>query len=130
MAGKLLDQVREAIRARHYSRRTEDVYVYWIRRYIVFHDKTHPSGMGAREIAAFLGWLAVQRKVSASTQNQALAAILFLYREVLRVDPGPVEHVPRAVVPVRIPVVLSIAEVKRVRGTAAAGMSRDTCEGH
>jgi len=70
--------------------------------------------MGAREIGAFLGWLAVQRKVSASTQNQALSAVLFLYREVLRVDPGPVENVPRAVSPVRIPVVLSVDEVRQV----------------
>ena len=85
---KLLDQVREAIRTRHYSRRTEDVYVQWIRRYIVFHRKAHPSAMGAPEIAAFLGWLAVERHVSASTQNQALSAQLFLYREVLRADPG------------------------------------------
>jgi site-specific recombinase XerD len=147
MAVKLLDRVREATRTRHYSRRTEDVYVHWIRRYIVFHGKAHPSGMGAREIAAFLGWLAVQRKVSASTQNQALSAILFLYRDVLCVDPGPVENVPRAAVPVHIPVVLSVAEVKRVldqmdgvcrliasllygAGTAATRMPRDPREGH
>ena len=111
---KLLDRVREAIRARHYSRRTEEAYACWIRRFIVFHHKAHPSSLGAREIAAFVTWLAVQQGVSASTQNQALSAILFLYRDVLRVDPGPVAHVPRAVMPVRVPVVLSVTEVRSV----------------
>jgi Phage integrase, N-terminal SAM-like domain len=74
---KLLDRVRAAVRTRHYSRRTEDAYVYWIRRYIVFHDKAHPSTMGAPEIGEFLAWLAVRQGVSASTQNQASSAILF-----------------------------------------------------
>ena len=85
---KLLDQVRHAIRVRHYSRRTEQAYVDWIRRYIFFHNKKHPSAMGADEIAAFLSWLAVERRVSASTQSQALSALVFLYREVLGVDVG------------------------------------------
>ncbi|MDO8680368.1 MAG: phage integrase N-terminal SAM-like domain-containing protein, partial [Acidobacteriota bacterium] len=76
---KLLDRVREAIRTRHYSRRTEEAYVHWIRRYIVFHGKAHPSTLGAEQISAFLTWLAVQQHVSASTQNQALSALLFLY---------------------------------------------------
>ena len=75
---KLLDRVRHAVRTRHYSRRTEEAYVYWIRRYIVFHKKTHPANLGTSEIAAFLTWLAVQQHVSASTQNQALSALLFL----------------------------------------------------
>jgi integrase len=114
MGGRLLDQVRERIRARHYSRRTEEAYAYWIRRFIVFHDKQHPSTMGADEIARFLTWLAVEQRVSASTQNQALSAILFLYRDVLHVDVGAIEHVPRARTPERVPVVLSREEVRLV----------------
>ena len=80
---KLLDQVRAAIRLRHYSRRTEEAYVGWIRRYIVFHGKRHPLEMGAIEVAGFLSHLAERARVSASTQNQALCAVLFLYRHVL-----------------------------------------------
>ena len=111
---KLLDRVRDAIRTKHYSRRTEEAYVQWIRRFIVFHQKVHPSTIGAPEISAFLTWLAVHQRVSASTQNQALSAILFLYRSVLQVDPGRVEHVPRAVTPARVPVVLTVEEVRGV----------------
>ena len=76
---RLLDRARQTVRARHYSRRTEKAYVDWIRRYIFFHDKRHPMEMGAAEVARFLTWLAVQGKVAASTQNQALSALLFLY---------------------------------------------------
>jgi hypothetical protein len=90
---KLLDRVRAAVRVRHYSRRTEEAYVTWIRRFIVFHGKRHPSEMGGDEIGRYLTDLAVNRKVSASTQNQALSALLFLYRQVLHVDPGTVDHV-------------------------------------
>ena len=79
----LLDRVRDAIRTRHYSRRTEEAYVSWIRRYILFHGRRHPDEMGAAEITRFLTSLAVQGKVVASTQNQVLSALLFLYREVL-----------------------------------------------
>ena len=111
---KLLDRVRDAVRVRHYSRRTEDAYVTWIRRYIIFHKKTHPSQMGAREISAFLTWLAVGQRVSASTQNQALSALLFLYRHVLGIEVGSIEQVARARVPIRVPVVLSRDEVRRV----------------
>ena len=111
---KLLERVRQAIRARHFSRRTEDAYVLWIRRYIVFHGKLHPARLGADAIAAFLTWLAVERHVSASTQNQALSALLFLYREVLMVDLGPIDHVPRASTPDHVPVVLSPGEVRAV----------------
>ena len=75
---KLLERVREAIRMRHYSRRTEGTYAHWIRRFIVFHQKRHPQTMGASEITAFLSWLATSQRVSASTQNQALSALLFL----------------------------------------------------
>ena len=80
---KLLDHVRDASRLKHYSRHTEQAYVTWIKRYIFFHDKRHPKDMGAAEIEAFLTHLAVQQKVAASTQNQALSALLFLYRDVL-----------------------------------------------
>jgi len=85
---RLLDQVREAIRTRHMNYRTEEAYVHWIKRYIFFHHKRHPAEMGPPEITQFLTSLAVERHVSASTQNQALAALLFLYREVLGCDPG------------------------------------------
>src|SRR5438094_516054 len=102
---KLLDRVRSAIRMKHYSRRTEPAYVDWIRRYIVFHQKKHPSTLGVAEIGGFLSWLAVQRRVSASTQNQALCALLFLYREVLHVEVGPIQQVPRSRLPGRLPIV-------------------------
>jgi integron integrase len=108
---KLLDQVRDAIRSRHCSRRTEQAYVDWIRRYIVFHHKKHPSTMGAPEIARFLSWLATARRVSESTQNQALSAVLFLYRHVLHIEMQAIEQVPRAKMPERVPVVLSREEV-------------------
>jgi integron integrase len=101
---------------RHYSRRTESTYVHWIRRFIVFHHKKHPNAMGAAEITAFLSWLATSQHVSASTQNQALSALLFLYRHVLQVDIGPIEPVVRGKVPHRIPVVLTPAEVSQVLG--------------
>lgn len=109
------------MRLRHYSRWTEKAYVDWIRRYILFHQKKHPSTMGATEIVTFLSWLAVDKRVSASTQNQALSAVLFLYKQVLRLDIGPIEHVPRARMPDKLPVVLSREEIgqlmKHVEGT-------------
>ena len=118
---KLLDRVRLAIRSRHYSRRTEQAYVHWIRRYIVFHDKKHPSTMGAPEIAAYLTWLATERHVSSSTQNQAFSALLFLYKHVLHIEVGAIEEVPRGKMPHRLPVVLSVEEVgqvtRRLQGT-------------
>jgi integron integrase len=123
MEVKLLDRVRNAIRTRHYSRRTEEAYAHWIRRYIVFHRKKHPSQMGSVEIQQFLDWLAVDQSVSSSTQNQALSALLFLYREVLSTDPGPLERLPRAQMPTRVPVVLSRDEVRAVM-KELAGMSR------
>ena len=119
---KLLDRVREAIRMRHYSRRTEEAYVYWIRRFIVFHRKAHPSTMGAAEISTFLTWLAVRQHVSASTQNQALSALLFLYRGVLGVDVGTLSPTVRARTPERLPVVLSRAEVTAVLNALAGTM--------
>jgi integron integrase len=109
---KLLDQVREAVRARHYSYRTEEAYVGWVRRYILFHRKRHPAEMGPPEITQFLTALAVEHHVSASTQNQALAALLFLYREVVGCDPGWLDNIVRARRPRRLPTVLSVAEVQ------------------
>ena len=114
MEVKLLDRVRGAIRTRHYSRRTEEAYAYWIRRYIVFHKKKYPSAMGAPEVTAFLTWLAVDQRVSASTQNQALSAVLFLYREVLETDLGRIDGVPRARASDHVPVVLSREEVRQI----------------
>jgi integron integrase len=111
---KLLEQVREAVRTRHYSLRTEEAYIRWVRRYILFFDKRHPADMGVREVSAFLSHLAVERNVSASTQNQALSALLFLYREVLSLPIGWVDDVERAKRPKRLPVVFTREEVKAV----------------
>ena len=111
---KLLDQVRNALRVRHYSYRTEESYLGWIRRYILFHGKRHPREMSAAEVTAFLSSLAVDGQVSASTQNQALAAILFLYKQVLEVDLPRLDEVVRAKRPVRLPVVLNPEEMRRL----------------
>jgi integron integrase len=104
------------LRARHGSRRTEKAYVGWIRRYILFHGKRHPSDMGAAEVTQFLSALAVQRNVAASTQNQALSALLFLYREVLGQELPWLDEIVRAKQPARIPVVLSRGEVHAILG--------------
>ncbi|HKB40797.1 MAG TPA: integron integrase [Gemmataceae bacterium] len=111
---RLLDRVREAVRSRHYSRRTEKAYVHWIKRYIFFHGKRHPAEMGAAEVTQFLTSLAVQDKVAASTQNQALSALLFLYRDVLGVDLPWLDDVVRAKRPHYLPVVLTRDEVRSV----------------
>jgi integron integrase len=111
---KLLDQVKESIRTRHYSLRTEEAYVGWIRRFILFHGKRHPSEMGADEVRAFLTHLAVVEKVSSSTQNQALAAVLFLYTHVLKQPLQGLGDVVRAKRPERLPVVLTKEETKLV----------------
>jgi len=111
---RLLDRVRQAIEARHYSRRTEKAYVHWIKRYIFFHGKRHPAEMGAAEVTAFLTSLAVHDKVAASTQNQALSALLFLYREVLGVGLPWLDDVVRAKRPQYLPVVLTRDEVRAV----------------
>ena len=108
---KLLDQVRETIRRKHYSIRTEEAYVDWIKRYIFFHQKRHPSEMGAKEMEKFLNHLAVQKNVAASTQNQALSALVFLYREVLKQDFEWMDNLKRAKKPARLPVVLTETEV-------------------
>ncbi len=109
---KLLDEVRDAIRVRHYSIRTEQAYADWIRRFIIFHNKRHPSEMGEKEIGEFLTHLAVNRNVAASTQNQALSAILFLYKHVLKQPLDWLQNVERAKKPERLPVVLTIDEVR------------------
>ncbi len=113
---RLLDRVREALRARHYSPRTEEAYVGWIRRFILFNGKRHPKEMGDVEINAFLSNLAVEGHVAASTQNQALSALLFLYRETLALEVPWLECLVRARKPVRLPVVLSRDEVRRLLG--------------
>ena len=116
---KLLDQVRRSIRLHHYSIRTERAYVGWIRRFILFHDKRHPKDLGEQEIAAFLTWLAVDRHVAASTQDQALSALVFLYREVIGRSVRIEGDVVRAKKPRNLPVVLTPSEV----GDVLAAMS-------
>jgi integron integrase len=111
---RLLDQVRDRIRTLHYSIRTEQSYTGWIKRFILYNNKKHPAEMGKLEIEAFLTHLAVKRKVSAGTQNQALNAILFLYRQVLNIELPWLEDVVRAKKPTRLPVVLTVTEVNSV----------------
>ena len=113
-APRLLDQVRDKLRVKHYSIRTEQAYSDWIKRYIFFHDKRHPQEMGAQDIEAFLTHLAVVGKVSASTQNQAKSALLFLYREVLEMQLPGLDKVTQAKAPKRLPVVLTVSEVQAV----------------
>ena len=111
---RLVDRIRQAARLRHLSRRTEKAYLGWIRRFVLFHDKSHPRSMGAVEVTAFLSHLAVERGVAASTQNQALSALLFLYRDVLGTELPWMDEVVRAKRKRRLPVVLSRAEVTRL----------------
>ena len=111
---RLLDQVQDKLRLKHYSIRTEKSYVDWIKRFILFHHKRHPSEMGKPEIEGFLTHLAVDRHVAASTQNQALCALLFLYKEVLEIELPLITDATRAKKPRRLPVVLSETEVRRV----------------
>ncbi|MGA8051864.1 MAG: integron integrase [Burkholderiales bacterium] len=113
---RLLDQVRDALRRRHYSYRTEQSYVHWIKRFIYFSDKRHPKDMGAPEVTAFLSHLARDRDVAAATQNQALAALLFLYKEVLGQALPWLDQVERAKRPARLPTVLSVPEIQRLLG--------------
>jgi integron integrase len=111
---RLLDRVRGVMRSQHYSPRTETAYVDWIRRFILFHGKRHPAEMGEAEVTAFLSSLATARAVSASTQNQALAALLFLYSRVLQRRLAWMDHIVRAKRPERLPVVLSRVEVRAI----------------
>jgi integron integrase len=136
---KLLDRVRDEIRRLHYSSRTERAYVGWIRRYILYHGKRHPDSMGETEITGFLTYLATQRHVSASTQNQALSALLFLYRRILGREIPWIDNIERPQRPSRFPVVLTPVEVRellsRMTGTAwimagllyGAGLRRLEC---
>ncbi len=110
---KLLDQVRTKIRYKQYSIRTEQAYLYWIKRYIFFHGKRHPQEMGAAEIEVFLSHLATERNVAASTQNQALNALLFLYKEVLQIQMPWIDNIKPAKQPSRLPVVFTVHEVQR-----------------
>lgn len=118
---RLLDQVRQALRLRHYSRRTEEAYLLWVRRFVLFHGKRHPRDLGPAEVERFLGHLATQRNVAASTQNQALNALLFLYNKVLAIELPWMDAIVRAKRPARLPVVLTRAEARavleRVEGT-------------
>ncbi|MDT7603642.1 MAG: hypothetical protein QOF61_1639 [Acidobacteriota bacterium] len=119
---KLLEQVRCLTRQRHYSYRTEQSYIYWIKQYILFNRKQHPAQLGAAEVSAFLSHLAQARRVAASTQNQALAAILFLYKHVLGHDLPWLDHVVRAKRPARVPVVLTKAEVRHALNRGGRGV--------
>src|SRR5438128_170786 len=111
---KLLDQVRDVIRLKHFSIRTEQSYIHWIRRFILFHHKRHPRDMAETEVTEFLTHLARDGGVAASTQNQALSALLFLYKEVLKCEIGWLEGVERAKRPSRLPVVLTRDEVHKI----------------
>lgn len=118
---RLLDRVRRELRVRHYSIRTEETYIQWIKRFIFFHNKRHPSEMAEPEVTAFLTWLATDRKVSASTQNQALSALLFLYKSVLGVQLEWLDSVVRARQSRHVPVVLTKHEIRallsRIKGS-------------
>jgi site-specific recombinase XerD len=111
---RLLDRVRDAIARRHYSRRTEETYVHWIKCFIRFHGTRHPRELGETEVTAFLNHLARDRDVAASTQNQALSALLFLYKEALNQPLAWLDGLERAKRPARLPMVLSVAEVRRL----------------
>ena len=120
---RLVERVREEIRARHYSLRTEQAYWYWIRYFVRFHGKRHPAAMGAAEVTSFLSWLATERNVAAATQNQALSALLFLYKHVFGVALPWLDELVRAQRPVRLPTVLTEGEVRRLLG-AMRGSAR------
>ncbi len=111
---KLLDQIRNAIRLKHYSFRTEQTYTEWIKRYIYFHNKKHPENMGEKHVTAFLTHLAVNRNVTSSTQNQAMCAILFLYRHVLKQDLGNFDNLQYAKRSTKLPVVFTRDEVRNI----------------
>jgi integron integrase len=115
-APRLLEQVRAAIKRRHFSPRTEETYVHWIKRFIYFSGRRHPRELGAAEVTAFLNWLARERDVAAATQNQALSALLFLYKEVLGTPLPWLDALERAKKPVRLPSVLTPEEVRRLLG--------------
>lgn len=111
---KLLEQARAAIRVRHYSIRTEQSYLRWMKHFILFHNKRHPAEMGEQEVTAFLSHLAVNRQVASSTQNQALAAILFLYKEVLKQPLDWMDNIQRAKKPTRLPLVFTREDARAI----------------
>lgn len=111
---RLLDRVRDRLRVKHYSYRTEQAYVHWIKRFILYHGKLHPADMGAPEVEAFLSHLATEREVAAGTQNQAKHAVLFLYKEVLAADLPWLDGITSAKVSRRLPVVLTQTETARL----------------
>jgi len=113
---RLLDRVRDVVRRLHYSRRTEETYIHWIKRFIYFSGKRHPAEMGEAEVTAFLNHLARDRNVAAATQNQALSALLFLYRHVLATPLDWLDQLDRAVKPARLPTVLTPGEARRLLG--------------
>ncbi|GLH70534.1 integron integrase [Geothrix rubra] len=119
---RLLDQLREQLRVRHYSLRTEDAYVDWVRRFILFQGKRHPRDLGAPEVQAFLSHLAVDRRVAPSTQNQAKAALLFLYQHVLEADLPWLSEIVQARRQPRLPVVLTPGEVRTLFDQMEGGM--------
>ncbi len=121
---RLLDQVRGVLRFHHYSIRTEEAYLGWIRRFVLFHGKRHPNELGAEEVRAFLTALAVEGKVAAPTQNQALSALLFLYQQVLKLEIGWLGEVERAQRPARLPVVCTQEEVRAILGKVSGPTTR------
>lgn len=114
MAKRLMEEASDTFRTLHYSFRTEQTYIKWIRRFIIYHEKRHPKDMGADEIKTFLNYLAIQRQVSASTQNQALSALLFLYKKVLKIEVPWIDEFTPARRPVRVPIVMTRSEVTKV----------------
>src|SRR5262249_21241013 len=124
--GPMPERVRDALRTLHYSRRTEKAYVYWVRRYLLYHRPREAAAMGADEIRAFLSHIAVNERVTASTQNQALCALVFLYNRVLGAELEAIGEIERARVPKRLPVVLTRDEVRAVLG-ALDGVPRLVC---
>ena len=115
-APRLLEQLRDAIRRKHYSYRTEETYIHWVRRFIYFSGKRHPATLGEAEVTAFLNYLARERTVAAATQNQALSALLFLYKEVISQPLPWLNELERAKRPVRLPSVLTAAEARALLG--------------
>jgi len=111
---RLLDQVRESIRLKHFSLKTEKAYIHYVRDFILYHNKRHPKDMGAAEIRAYLSHLAIDRNVAPSIQTVALSALLFLYRQVLQIDLPYIDDIERAKKPERLPVVFSRSEVKQI----------------
>lgn len=121
---RLFEEVRNVMLFKHYSIRTEEAYLGWMRRFIIFHGKRHPETLGAEEVRSFLTALAVERKVAAPTQNQALSALLFLYQQVLKKEIGWLGDVERAQRPTKLPVVCTPEEAQAVLHEVRGGMTR------